>query len=258
MGAFEDVAEAVEGIPYMTRSQGHSIFSHVRSTGATQILELGTAHGVSACYMAAALRGPGRVTTVDAERFIRWRNPQPGDTIARAGLGDRIDVVLVDDSSYTWWLKDRVAEHSDRDGNCAGVYDFCYIDGAHNWTVDGLAVILVEKLLKPGGWLLLDDLRWSYGAEKTAGRTIDETIYLSPAEMREPHIQAVWDLLVRQHPSLTETRVENDDWGWARKNPMAARRNAVIETALPLRSRVIRSVRRARRTIRGIRPPSSA
>ena len=31
------------------------------------------------------------------------------------------------------------------------VYDFCYLDGAHDFTIDGMAVYLVEKLLRPAG-----------------------------------------------------------------------------------------------------------
>src|SRR5205085_1807308 len=74
---------------------------------------------------------------------------------------------------YTWWLKEQVAARSDRDGNCEPRFDFVYLDGAKNWTIDGLAVVLIEKLLRPGGWLLMDDLDWTYaddpGREATDG-----------------------------------------------------------------------------------------
>ena len=76
-------------------------------------------------------------------------------------------------SSYTWWLKEQVRARSDADGNCEPRFDFVYLDGAKNWTVDGLAVVLAEKLLRPGGWLLMDDLDWTYaqdpGREATDG-----------------------------------------------------------------------------------------
>ena len=76
-------------------------------------------------------------------------------------------------SSYTWWLKEQVQARSDRAGNVEPLYDFVYLDGAKNWTIDGLAVVLIEKLLRPGGWLLMDDLPWTYaqdpGREATDG-----------------------------------------------------------------------------------------
>ena len=68
-------------------------------------------------------------------------------------------------SSYTWWLKEQVQARSDRAGNVEPLYDFVYLDGAKNWTIDGLAVVLVEKLLRPGGWLLMDDLDWTYAQD---------------------------------------------------------------------------------------------
>jgi predicted O-methyltransferase YrrM len=45
---FDQVAAVVDGIPDMTRAQGRRVYDHLRGTGATQILELGTAYGVSA------------------------------------------------------------------------------------------------------------------------------------------------------------------------------------------------------------------
>ena len=62
----------------MTREQGRRVYDHLRETGATRVLELGTAHAVSAAYMAAAIeeRG-GTVTTVDhaQPRRCATRNP---------------------------------------------------------------------------------------------------------------------------------------------------------------------------------------
>ena len=110
-------------------------------------------------------------------------------------------------SSYTWWLKEQVAARSDAHGNVEPCFDFVYLDGAKNWTIDGLAVVLIEKLLRPGGWLLMDDLEWTYaqdpGREATDGIVHRE---LSERERTEPHLRAVFDLIVAQHPSFTELR----------------------------------------------------
>ena len=131
------------------------------------MLELGTAHGVGAAYMAAA---GAHVTTVDYAGAAY--DPSPEEVLARAGVADRVTIVR-EFSSYTWWLKERVAERSDAHGNVEPCFDFVYLDGAKNWTIDGLAVVLVEKLLRPGGWLLMDDLEWTYaqdpGREATDG-----------------------------------------------------------------------------------------
>ena len=210
----EVVTERVRGIPWMSPQQGAIVYRHIRETEPDLVLELGSGHGVSAAYMAAALdeNGHGRLVTLDrADSGFA-----PGDLLSRIALLDRVEVVSRDDSSYTWYLKERIEAQSDGDGNCSPMYDFCYIDGAHNWTIDGLAVFLVEKLLRPGSWLLLDDLEWSHAASPS--RTA-EPFPLSEAERREPNMRAVFDLLVRQHPSFTTFVVEDGNWAWARKAP---------------------------------------
>jgi predicted O-methyltransferase YrrM len=211
----------VEGVPFISPVEGRLVFDHLRRTKAQSALELGTAHGASAAYIAAAVRanGGGTVTTVDRYHFA---NPTPEDTLARAGLLDAVELVRIPHSSYVWWLKDQVAASSDKHGNCEPRYDFCYIDGAHNLAIDGLAVVLVERLLNPGGWLLLDDLDWTY---ETGGAPIPED--LSDEERREPHVRAVFDSVVHQHPAFSDFRVQDDHWGWARKKPGAQRRYRV-------------------------------
>ncbi len=40
-------------------------------------------------------------------------------------------------------------------------FDAIYVDGHHTFYIDLPAMILADKLLKPGGYLLLDDIPWS-------------------------------------------------------------------------------------------------
>src|SRR4051794_6236778 len=152
----------------MSPWQGRRIYDHLRATGARDVLELGTAHGVSSAYMAAAVaaNGGGRVTTVDRFRF---EGPTPEETLERAGLAGTVEIVRVPDSSYDWWLAERVRERTDGAGNCQPAFDFCSLDGAHDLHVDGVAAVFVERLLRPGGWLLLDDLDWTYATGSFPG-----------------------------------------------------------------------------------------
>jgi predicted O-methyltransferase YrrM len=244
--SFEAVARAVAGVPFMSPEQGRIVYDHVRASGARDVLELGTAHGVGAAYLAAA---GARVTTVDHAGAAF--DPAPEDVLARAGVGDRVTIVR-EFSSYTWWLKERVAERSDAAGNVSPCFDFVYLDGAKNWTVDGFAVVLVEKLLRPGGWLLLDDLDYAYardpGREATDGIVHRE---LSEPERTQPHLRAVFELVVAQHPSFTELRVQDEWWGWARKAPGEPRR-LTLETSRPLGALAAGSARKLVRRLRGM------
>ena len=40
-------------------------------------------------------------------------------------------------------------------------FDAIYVDGHHTFYIDLPAILLAEKLLKPGGYLLLDDMQWT-------------------------------------------------------------------------------------------------
>jgi len=218
---FTAVSEVLDGIPNMTPDRAHRVYDHLVATDSRHVLELGTAHGTSACYMAAAVQErSGSVTTVDHAVATRQRDPQPDEVIDLCGLDGHVERVLVEDSSYTWWLGDQIAANTS-DGVCRPVYDFVYIDGAHNWTIDGFSFFLVDKLLRPGGWLLLDDLAWSYGASGSSfgpGQGPD-ALGLSAAERAVPHMRLGFDLLIAQHPSYSNFWIEDDDWAWAQKWP---------------------------------------
>ena len=244
MPTFDEVARAIAGIPFMSPEQGRLVFDHVRSTGVRDALELGTAHGVGAAYMAAA---GAQVTTVDHAGAIFA--PSPEEVVARAGVAQNVTIVR-EFSSYTWWLKEEIARRSDAHGNVEPAFDFVYLDGAKNWTIDGLAVVLVEKLLRPGGWLLMDDLEWTY--DQDPGREATDGIHnraLSERERTEPHLRAVFDLIVAQHPSFTELRRQDEWWGWARKAPGEPRRYSV-ETSRPLGALVANGARKVARRAR--------
>jgi predicted O-methyltransferase YrrM len=244
---FEDVAARVEGIPFMAPELGRRVYDHIRSTRPAEVLELGTAHGVSAAYMAAALEanGQGRLTTVDHAGAAY--DPAPEEVLGRAGLVHRVQIVR-QHSSYNWFLKQQVELASDDAGNTNPRFDFCYLDGAKNFNIDGLAVVLIEKLLRPGGWLLMDDLEWTYEDNPWILPSGDARPLgpLSPSERSEPHLRAVFELIVKQHPAFSRFRREDEWYGWAQKLPGGVRRYE-LTTSRPLRAVVMAELRRRRR-----------
>jgi predicted O-methyltransferase YrrM len=239
---FDVVAEAVGDTPFMSREQGRIVYDHIRETKPSWVLELGTAHGVGAAYMAAALEPGARLITVDFQG-ADFR-PGPAEVLARAGVSDRVEIVH-QFSSYNWWLKEEIERGEPR-------FDFVYLDGSKNWTIDGLAVFLIEKVLRPGGWLLMDDLNWSYSAKET--EVTDGVVIrdLSEPERAEPHLSAVFELLVKQHPSFVEMRILDDWWGWARKRTDGdvGSKTLEIQTSRSLRTLLAVAVMRVARAVR--------
>jgi predicted O-methyltransferase YrrM len=243
---FEAVARSVQGIPFMSPSLGRRVYDHIRATRPEQALELGTAHGVSAAYIAAALEanGSGHLITVD-HRGAAY-DPAPEDVLRNAGLDHRV-TIFRDHSSYNWFLKQQIEQASDDAGNCCPRFDFCYLDGSKNWNLDGLAVVLIEKLLRPEGWLLMDDLEWTYEsnpwiAPEQNGRPLGP---MSESELTEPHLLAVFELIVKQHPSFTHFVREDAWYGWAQKRPDAPRRYE-LASSRPLGAVITAELRRLR------------
>ena len=123
-------------------------------------------------------------------------------------------------------------------------FDLCYLDGAHSWFVDGFAFFLVDRLLRPGGLLVLDDLDWTYASSPTLRST--ELVKAMPGDERtEPHVRKVYELLVKPHPSYETFRTQ-DGWAFARKRRDSAQSatRVVTETVVVQPPSLIRGLLR--------------
>lgn len=239
---FERLVASIDGTPWMSPDQGRRVWDHIRSTRPALVLDVGTCYGTSAAYMAAACQanGSGRVVTVDSAQFddrvdiVKWCR----DLWDRCGVSDSVDMVRIPHSNYAWWLMEQVAEHSDG-GACRPLYDFVYLDGAKWLTLDAASVVLIEQLLCPEGWLLMDDLDWSYADHPELVPVVSypqtQTSYrFSDAEIAAPHLRAVFDLVVKRHPAFTRFVEQNGQWGWAQKLPGAQPRMRIeVSSARP-------------------------
>lgn len=241
---FEEVRRHVEGVPFMSPEQGKILYDFVRSRKPADCLELGFAHGVSVCYVAAALQelGRGHVTAVDLEASQEWQQPSIEDLLDRTGLHDYVTVVR-EKTSYTWTLKKLLEQNPDP----ARIFDFCYIDGPKNWTIDGLAFFLVDKLLRQDGWVLFDDLTWTYGSSSAESRKkLEEAGILvnqmGEDELNTPQVELIFRHLVMTHPGYSEFRT-HDDWAWAHK-VASSRRVLTVEERVPLTSMLKRGLRK--------------
>ncbi len=185
--------------------RGGELYDFICREHPSECLELGFAHGVSTVYLAAGLEanGAGRVTSVDLV-VAGEREPSAEQLVERAGLSSRVDLVF-EPTSYNWFLHRRIREQRTDAGACEPYLDFCFFDGAHRWVDDGLAFFLVDKLLKPGGWLLFDDLTWTIDAQD-----------VHESERSLAQVGEVFDLLVKGHPSYDHFETDGE-WGWARK-----------------------------------------
>jgi predicted O-methyltransferase YrrM len=250
-----EIIEKTEGIPFILKHQKDELYDFIITEKPNRILELGFAHGVSACVMAAALdevHQRGLIDTIDSIPAKNWQNKVISieDLSSKLGLSKYINIYR-EAKSYNWWLK---KELENKRNNPRWLdYDFVFIDGSHNWTIDGFAFFLVEKLLRPGGWILFDDLGYSYsqminidGRRETAGVSHYD---MSQDEIDAKSVGLIFELLVKEHERFENFSYSfSGYWGWAQKTKDAyakeiriIRKYSLYDDLVKLKNKIKRS-----------------
>jgi predicted O-methyltransferase YrrM len=217
---FSEISSKLSKVPFVTKRNAHFLYHLVAEKKLTNVLELGIAHGTATCYIAAALQelGTGSVTAVDLVATKDTYKPSAEEQLQTTGLSGFAKVIRMQ-TGYTWFLHDEIVRNT-RNNVCDEVYDLCIIDGPKNWTIDGAAFFLTDKLLKKNGWIIFDDYKWTYASASQRRDSTDGITHrlLSKQEQEIPHIQEVFELLVKQHPNYGDLMLlDDDDWAIARK-----------------------------------------
>jgi predicted O-methyltransferase YrrM len=209
---FEEIQEFLDHIQYNAEmkagstvpERGKVLYDHIRMHKPLSVLELGVGFGVGSCYIAAALHENqvGHLTCVDL--VDTSYSPSAEELVNQAKLDSYVSIYR-EKSSYTWFLKKRIEQRTRLDSVCEPEFDLCFIDGPKDWTIDGAAFFMVDKLMKEGGWIIFDDYDWVHDSHSQF------------EEDSQPHVEAIFRLLVTQHPNYGEFQVDGNRWAWARK-----------------------------------------
>ncbi len=218
---FNQIDRHLKGLPLISSGRARALYDFVIENECRDVLELGFAHGKSSCYLGAAIQelGSGSVLTMD-KATARGLSPNIETVLEQTGLSDWVQPVFAN-RSFTWELM-KVIEAATVNGRCRPRFDFCFLDGGHTWDVTGFAFFLVEKLLKPGGWLLFDDLGWTL-AHNNNPDVRRRAAQLPKDEATTAQVGKVFSLLVEPHPEFGNCRIERGrlidryQWGWAQK-----------------------------------------
>jgi predicted O-methyltransferase YrrM len=129
------------GLPLVEPDTARLLRSFVIATGATKVLEIGTAIGYSAIWMAQVLAPGGQLISleIDSSRAAMARA-----NFERAGLSNTINVIVGDASRFLHKV--------------AGPFDLIFQDGDKK-LYEPLLDRLVEHL-RPGGVLITDNVLW--------------------------------------------------------------------------------------------------
>lgn len=83
--------------------------------------------------------------------------------LLRTGLQEYVDVHRIR-SGYHWFLHDEIKVQSTELNRCRPKYDLVIHDCTKNWMQLSGGFFLIDKLLKPGGWIVWDDFNWTFSA----------------------------------------------------------------------------------------------
>jgi len=131
-----------QGLPIVDEATGALLHALVRATGARRILEIGTAIGYSAAWMATALPGDGLLITLErqADRAEAARRH-----FVAAGLDARVNVMIGDAARYLHKI--------------AGPFDLIFQDA--DKALYGPMLDRLVALLSPRGVLVTDNMLWN-------------------------------------------------------------------------------------------------
>jgi predicted O-methyltransferase YrrM len=168
------------------------------STGSRAYAELGVYKGYTAARIAEQLAGEGEIHLFDYEdRLV--------EAAARVRATGHTNVIEHPNSrrimdSYNWSLMRLLAEHGEP------IFDYVFIDGAHTWMLDALAFLLVDRLLRVGGYVDFDDYAWTLAGSPSMKPEVfpDVCRLYSSEQIEERQVALVVDLLVRPDPRYEE------------------------------------------------------
>ncbi len=171
----------------------------IRTTNCRMIAEVGIYRGDTSLQFAKYLNGSGELHLYDFHDRVAAASKMIADAgytnVKTFGSSPK----LLD--SYCWSLGAMLDATQGRP-----VYDYIFLDGAHTWAIDALAMLLSDRLLKVGGFLDFDDYDWTLAMSPTLNPQIfplTRRLY-TDEQIAAPQVKMIVNRLVRTDPRYFE------------------------------------------------------
>lgn len=163
------------------------------SKGSVRIAEIGVDRGATTLEIAKLLR-PGDVYDLfDREDCTLFKNLQVLVDASYCKINIYGNTRKMFDS-YAWTLAKISMEVCFKgDG---GVWDAIYLDGAHTFPVDAPVACVLKEMVKVGGYLVFDDVKWSLASSPTMNTPAVRSLY-TDEQMDARHVEMIVDLFMR-------------------------------------------------------------
>ncbi|WIJ24026.1 class I SAM-dependent methyltransferase [Devosia sp. RR2S18] len=171
------------------------------------VAEIGVGVGATTFAIAKRLNGRGKLLLFDFEVSV--------DELARDLLNEGFSNIEAYGNSrktydsYSWNLA-QIALKKRREGS-GPMLDFAYLDGAHSFVHDAPAAILLKELVKPGGFILFDDLHWTFDRSPTMNPASNAAVrdWYPAAQTAIPHVQMICELFFDNDQAFQRETLDN-------------------------------------------------
>lgn len=177
---------------------GKATVDFIRTTNCRMVAEVGICEGYTSEPLAKYLNGEGELHLFDYEERVHYVLSKLNAAGYHNIVGHGNSHKLMD--SYNWSLMRVLQQHTEP------IYDYVFLDGAHTWNIDALAFMLIDRLLKAGGYIHFDDYHWSQSRSRTMNPKIFPPVaaMFTESQIRESHVRLIVDLLVKRDPRYAE------------------------------------------------------
>ena len=177
------------------------------SKGPIRIAEIGVDRGATTWEVAKLLRGGDVYDLFDREDCALFKKLQELVNISQCSINVHGNTRKIFDS-YAWSLA-RIFMEALAKGECGEIYDAVYLDGAHTFPVDAPAACVLKEMVKVGGYLVFDDMRWSLRSSPTMNTPAVAELY-TDEQMEAAHVEMIVNLFLRTDARFTELTGKNE------------------------------------------------
>ena len=104
--------------------------------------------------------------------------------------------------SYAWTIANLYMKLVDEAKN-THIWYAVYIDGAHSFSVDAPTTCCVKEMIKSGGFIVFDDMKWSFAKSPTCNTETMRGRY-TVEQMNKPHVALIVNVFMRSDPRFVE------------------------------------------------------
>lgn len=161
--------------------------------------EIGVGIGATTVELVRMMKGRGTLHLFDYSERVNALSAE----LARQNFAQGVKIVPHGNgnetfASYAWQLAIMHQQLREQHAHIT-IFDFIYFDGAHAFHHDAPACAAAKEMIRPGGYIVFDDMHWTFNKSPTMNPSKNPEIrkHYSPEQLSRSHVELVVDLLMR-------------------------------------------------------------